>query len=140
MLVKARACNEYVLRPLSGVRYQRVSAFGDQTQRAVDHLSGPYANAVALRLSFEAVLDDLIFDPDRTNEFEEAMRRLGQHLGLAAQRPERELGVGPDVLWGLGALHFWVIEARAGPPASSSQARRESVGRVYQLVSRTLRR
>lgn len=67
-----------------------------------------------MRLGFEALLDDLVFDPDRAREFEEAMQRLGEHLGLAAQRPEHELGAGPDSLWGLGALDYWVTEAKTG--------------------------
>lgn len=114
VLASARTKNTSVLRPLSGVGYQRLSASGEQAQRAADHLTGPYGDGVALRLSFEAVLDDLAFDPDRTEEFEEAMRRIGEHLGLVAQRPEREIGSGPDVLWGLGASSFWVIEAKTG--------------------------
>ena len=114
VLANARTKNTSVLRPLSGVGYQRLSPSGQQAQRAADHLTSLYGDAIALRLGFEAILDDLAFDPDRTEEFEEAMRRIGGHLGFAVQRPERELGVGPDVLWALGGLRFWVIEAKSG--------------------------
>lgn len=114
VLVRARAKNNSVLRPLSGVTYERLSASGDQARRAADNLTALYADGTALRLGFEALLDDLVFDPDRTREFEEALQRLGEHLGLAAQRPEQEQGAGPDNLWGLGALDYWVIEAKTG--------------------------
>lgn len=114
ILVKARTHNPSVLRPLSGVTYEKLSASGDQAQRSADYLAARYNASTALRLGFEAVLDDLNFDPERTSEFEEALRRLGEHLGLAAQRPEQELGAGPDVLWGLGGQQYWVIEAKSG--------------------------
>lgn len=32
-------------------------------------------------------------------QVEEALRRLGQYLGLASSRPDQEHGTGPDVLW-----------------------------------------
>lgn len=114
ILVKARAKNTAILRPLSGVTYQRLSGSGDQARQAVAHLTDLYDAPAALRLGFEALLDELRFDPDRTDEFEEALRMLGEHLGLVAQRPERELGAGPDVLWGLGSSGYWVIEAKSG--------------------------
>lgn len=117
MLVKAREKNSAVLRPLSGVTYQRLSGSGDQARQAVAHLTDLYNNSAALRLGFEALLDDLKFDPDRTEDFEEALRMLGEHLGLEAQRPERELGAGPDVFWGLGSFVYWVIEAKTGSTA-----------------------
>ncbi len=118
VLLKARAKNTSVLRPLSGVTYERLASSGDQAQRAADHLSDLYENATTLRLGFETLLADLKLDPDRTGEFEESMRQLGAHLGLAAQRPERELGAGPDILWCLGARGFWVIEAKSGAKTS----------------------
>lgn len=114
VLVKARAKNSAVLRPLSGVNYQRLSSSDDQARNAVTHLKALYETPAALRLGFEAFLDDLRFDPSRTNEFEEALRMLGEHLGLAAERPELEVGAGPDVLWGLGSSTYWVIEAKSG--------------------------
>lgn len=34
-----------------------------------------------------------------TNEVEEALRYLGQYLGLDSTRPDKEHGIGPDILW-----------------------------------------
>jgi hypothetical protein len=115
VLASARANNPMVLRPLAGLAaYQRLSAAGDQAQRAADHLAARYVAASELRLAAQAIADDLAFDRDRTEEAEEALRQIAEHLGLAAQRPEREIGSGPDVLWGLGGMDFWVVEAKTG--------------------------
>jgi len=115
ILAVARSKNQMVLRPLTGLTaYKRLSAAGDQAQRAAAHLAKRYSTGSELRLAAQTIADDLAFDPDRTDEAEEALRRLADHLGLAGQRPEREIGSGPDVLWALGGLDFWVIEAKTG--------------------------
>lgn len=115
VLAAARTKNTMVLRPLSGVTgYERLSGAGTQAQRAADLLTATYATGAALRLAAQSIAADLVFDPDRTEECEEALRQLADHLGFAGQRPEREIGSGPDVLWALGGLDFWVIEAKTG--------------------------
>lgn len=114
VLAAARSHNPSILRPLTGITYQKISASGKQAQRAADFLSRLYHAPAELRLAFQAIADDLVFDPERTDEHEDALARLGDHLGLAGQRPEQDLGDGPDVLWALGGLDFWIIEAKSG--------------------------
>jgi len=115
VLAAARAKNNMVLRPLSGLEaYKRLPASYNQAQRAAHTLTELYPTSAALRLGFQTVAEELSFDPDRTDEAEEALRRVGEHLGLAAERPEHETGAGPDDLWGLGGSVYWVIEAKTG--------------------------
>lgn len=68
---------------------------------------------------FGAMLEQLSphADPDAVPRFEQAMCELGLHLGFSAQRPEREIGLGPDVLWGLGDMTYLVIECKSGSEA-----------------------
>jgi hypothetical protein len=113
-LAAARTKNPHVMRPLTGVTYSRLTGSDDQAQQASDYLTGRYASPTEVRLGVQAIAADLVFDPERTEEFEEAMRLLGLHLGFSAQRPEKVLGSGPDLLWALGGLSFWVIEAKSG--------------------------
>lgn len=114
VLAVARTSNPDTLRPLSGVTYLRLSASGRQAQRAADFLASQYQTAAELRLAFQTLVEDLAFDPGRTDAHEEALARLADHLGIAGQRPEQDLGEGPDVLWALGDLDFWVIEDKSG--------------------------
>jgi hypothetical protein len=67
-----------------------------------------------MRVAVEGILERLAFDPSATEEFEEAMLELGLFLGLGSQRPEQELGNGPDNLWAIESGRFWVIEAKSG--------------------------
>lgn len=46
----------------------------------------------------QAVVADLTYGPE-TNKTEQALRELGDMLGLQASRPDKEKKTGPDVLW-----------------------------------------
>ena len=65
-------------------------------------------------LGAEAVLADLCWDEDRTDETEAALAELADHIGLVSQRPEQDFGRGSDVLWALGRQTYAVIEAKSG--------------------------
>lgn len=45
-------------------------------------------------------------------ETEESIRLLGQLLGLDSERPEKEYGTGPDVLWKFSDGSAWCIEVK----------------------------
>jgi tetratricopeptide (TPR) repeat protein len=50
---------------------------------------------------------------------EEALRSLGQYLGLIASRPDNEFGTGPDVLWDIPGGPALNLEAKSGKQGSS---------------------
>lgn len=136
VLAVARQKNSAVLRPLSGVEYKTISASAAQAAAASDYLAQTYGtDRVKLRVGFEALIDALRFDPSQTavEGFEQAFCDVGLHLGFAAQRPERDIGSGPDLLWALGDLKYWVIEAKSGATV-------DYIGKVYsnQLTGSTL--
>ncbi|HEY3505793.1 MAG TPA: helicase C-terminal domain-containing protein [Actinocatenispora sp.] len=119
MQKSAQADNKELLRPRDGVEYQRLSNIADQARLAANHLTATYKDGNALVVGMHAILDDLIPDPAPASvpRFEQAMHDLGQHLGLGAQRPERDTGNGPDVLWSLGGMAYLVIECKSGSTA-----------------------
>jgi hypothetical protein len=116
MQTSAQTDNRALLKPRGGVEYERLSGSAEQAVRAADYLSGKYEGELEFQLGLQAVLDDLLPDPDSTavQEFEQAICDLGEHLGFEAQRPERDTGSGPDVLWKVGATDFLIIECKSG--------------------------
>lgn len=112
----AQQDNSSLLRPRDGVEYQRLSSISDQARHASEFLSSQYKDGNELIVGVAAILDDLVPDPDQAAilRFEQAMMDLGLHIGLAAQRPERDTGEGPDVLWSMGELKYLVIECKSG--------------------------
>jgi hypothetical protein len=103
-----------VLRPIAGVEYKKISAAAAQAAEAARFLASRYGTGAAMLLGFEAVLNDLVWDNDKTDETEAALADLADHLGIVSQRPERDYGIGSDVLWLLGRSKYAVIEAKSG--------------------------
>ena len=85
-----------------------------QSRQASETLKARYSTGADLVLGAEAVLADLCWDEDRTDETEAALAELADHIGLVSQRPEQDFGRGSDVLWALGRQTYAVIEAKSG--------------------------
>ena len=110
--LKANRENRYVLRPLEGVTYERlVNPRRQQGLAASSWLQTRYESGTQLILGFNALVADLQLGP-RTEAFEQAWSDLAWHIGLAGQRPERDIGRGPDSLWAL-PLAFVVFEIKS---------------------------
>jgi type III restriction/modification enzyme restriction subunit/RAD3-like DEAD/DEAH box helicase len=81
-------------------------------------------------------LDANLAHLDGTGTFaqtEEALRALGQYLGLEATRPEKEFGTGPDVLWVAEGMPTLCMEVKTDmKPASLYQ--KKVVGQLSDHV------
>lgn len=109
----ANAANRNLLRPLEGVRYERLSAPAyAQGAAAAAHLQAAYDSGNDLVLGMNALLADLDWGP-RTRAFEQAWADLARVIGFASQQPEHETGRGPDNLWAVTGGTFYVIEAKS---------------------------
>jgi hypothetical protein len=113
--------NRGVAKPRRGVEYAHLREPGAQAQAASRYLAERYDSPERLIFGFGAMLEKLQPnpDPDAVPRFEEAMFELGLHLGFGAQRPERDVGKGPDVLWLLGDKSYLVIECKSGSEAEA---------------------
>ena len=78
-------------------------------------------NLLLIRLN--QILGDLIFLPDTSNRFEEAFKELAYFLGFESERPENEYRIGPDVLWAIGDLSYFVIECKNGATTATISKR-----------------
>ncbi|WP_454151209.1 helicase C-terminal domain-containing protein [Microbacterium lacticum] len=132
LLAAAQARNYYVLKPLAGVTFVPLTYAGAQANTIAERLAAKYGRPAQMRVEVESIFDALTFDPDRTEDFEEAMRELGAFLGFNSQRPERELSAGPDNLWALETGMFWVIEAKSG--AISEFIAKKDAGQLSQSM------
>jgi hypothetical protein len=85
-----------------------------QANEAAMVLAAEYDNGVDLVLGVRALLDEIVWDKDRTDQAEAAWERLGTHLGFVSTRPDKYYGVGPDNLWGLTEDRHAVVELKTG--------------------------
>jgi hypothetical protein len=107
--------NPDVLRPAAGISVAQTRPAAVQARAAAQFLTAEYADkAMNLVLGVRALVDEIQWDNERTNEAEDAMERLGLHLGFASTRPEKIYGTGPDNLWALSTDQHAVIELKTG--------------------------
>ncbi len=119
-LTLARSRNTNVTKPLGGLTYTPLDGLSPQAKTCSERLIATYSTPAALRLDVEAIIEDLVFDELKVEQFEEAFRKLGFFIGLGSQRPEHDVDDGgPDNLWALGDNNFWVIEAKTGARSSA---------------------
>ena len=64
---------------------------------------------------------------------EEALRSLGEYLGLKSTRPDNEFGVGPDVLWIGENGQALCIEVKTDKQGTS-QYKKEEVGQLHNHI------
>ncbi|MEV0811235.1 DEAD/DEAH box helicase [Micromonospora sp. NPDC050200] len=107
--------NPDVLRPAAGIAVVQTRPVAVQARAAAQYLTTEYGqDAMNLVLGVRALVDEIQWDNERTNEAEAALERLGLHLGFASTRPEKIYGTGPDNLWALSADRHAVIELKTG--------------------------
>ena len=108
---EAYSCNRSLQRPAQGTFYTPLLASTEQAENIVDYVR-EFALLRGAVIEFEETADKLI--PTATsNQFEEALKRLGQVIGFASERPEKEQGLGPDVLWVQNDKNAWIMEAKS---------------------------
>ena len=135
ILASAHRLNPGVLKPVKGATYQKLSPpASKQASRVQEYHRSRFLDSAQRVLEAKSIVSDLEFDPDETNKFESALELLGTMIGLAAQRPEKTQGEGPDCLWAYRDPHYLVIEAKSG--ATSKQGiSKDDLGQLEQSMS-----
>jgi hypothetical protein len=108
---KAFEWNRYLFRPVAGVRYQKMIAkAGLQAQNTLAWVQ-THTDPNAITVSVEALVNNLVFGVSHTR-FEGAWAEVGTILGFQSERPEEELGKGPDGLWAMPENHYLLTEVK----------------------------
>jgi len=103
--------NRSLFRPVAGIRYQRMIAkAGVQAQNTLSWIQA-HTDPNAITVSVEALANSLSFGVHHAR-FEAAWAELGTILGFTTQRPEEELGKGPDGLWAMPDNNYLLAEIK----------------------------
>ncbi|WP_200215620.1 DEAD/DEAH box helicase [Micromonospora coerulea] len=114
LLAAAVLENPFVLHPAAGVPPAQLKAAAVQARAAAGFLAEEYTDGISLVLGVRALLDEIQWDEERTDDAEAAWEQLGRHLGFTSSRPEKLYGNGPDNLWALSTDRHAVIELKTG--------------------------
>jgi hypothetical protein len=79
------------------------------------------------------MIADLVFDEEKTDEFESALDALGRFIGLSVQRPEKQIKEGPDNLWAFHDPQYFVIECKSGS-TSENGISKSDLGQLSQSM------
>lgn len=114
-LLSAVADNRRIIKPIAGIQHVRITAPASQAAASAMFMSSRFVDPNSLVLFTNALAEDLKWDEDNTDRFEAAIRDLGSLLGFGSQRPDNEYrDGGPDNLWAVGRLRYFVIECKSG--------------------------
>lgn len=117
--MSALSLNRRLLKPLAGVSYRKLSAPASGQAAAAVKFMQRFLEGNDLVIWTNGVLDELRWGEEQSHGFEAAMRDLGLLLGFGSERPEEDVGRGPDNIWAMGGLEYMVIECKSG--ATSAQ-------------------
>ena len=112
--LSALSLNYRLLKPISGATYNKLSAPASGQAGASSDFMKRFLEGNDLVIWANGMLDELRWGEEQSHRFEAAMRDLGKLLGFGSQRPEQEVGRGPDNLWAMGDLNYLVIECKSG--------------------------
>jgi hypothetical protein len=122
----ALTSNHRLLKPLAGATYHRLSAPPSGQAAAAVEFMNRFIEGNELIIWVNGLLDDLDWGEEGSKRFEAAMKDVGAFLGFGSERPEDQVGVGPDNLWALGAQRYLVIECKSGAVAAGRVSKHDT--------------
>ena len=102
--------NQYVLKPDS-TEYKKINILDDIRLKNIQAILKSFPDYGEFRLYADEVIANLSWGVE-SNKFEDAMLKVGELLGFASQRPDRDNKVGPDNLWAMPKNEYIAIECK----------------------------
>ncbi|MER8575614.1 hypothetical protein NKG99_28665 [Mesorhizobium sp. M1409] len=106
--------NRTLVRPIQGITYSKLETPKNSQSVAASKFMEKFLEKNELILWTNALVEALDWGEENSKRFERAMRDLGAFLGFGSQMPEDDFGKGPDNLWSVGSLNYFVIECKSG--------------------------
>jgi len=124
--LSALGLNYRLLKPLAGVNYKKLNGPASTQSTAAVAFMKRFLEGNDLVIWTNGVLDELRWGEEQSHRFEAAIRDLGWLLGFGSQRPEEEVGRGPDNLWAMGDLKYLVIECKSGATEAPKVSKKDT--------------
>lgn len=121
-LMSAASMNTRITKPIEGIAYHKLESHTmDQARTCSDFLKNRHNDPNKSIIEINGAIEILKFKPNTSSIFEENIKLLARFIGFNSQRPEDDYNKGPDVLWELGGLNYFVIECKNGITSSSNK-------------------
>ena len=135
ILLAGQSLNPSILKPIRGIRKTKLSSFsGEQGANVVKFIANKVNNLNGYVIHVNSVLDDLIFAENTADSFEKAINDIAAAIGIHASRPEKEHIGGPDNLWAIGNLNYFVIECKNGVKPETMQISKSDCSQLLSSI------
>ncbi|MCK4252157.1 DEAD/DEAH box helicase, partial [candidate division WOR-3 bacterium] len=115
ILKSALKYNPRVLRPMEGIKYTKLAIRSmNQANQCSDSISKFSSNPNELIVNINAIIENLKFKPDTSRSFEKSLHDIAELIGFRGQRPDLEIGKGPDNFWAVGRNMSFIISCKNG--------------------------
>jgi hypothetical protein len=127
---KAYEASSLLFHPKINYTYKLIGNKGEQAISVRQKLQD-FNIAQDVSIYINQLLKDLVYSPKvPASKFEQAMDDLGNFLGFSSIMPDKDLGIGPDVLWCMTDNYYLVIEAKS--EAVHIAVTKENLGQLTQ--------
>lgn len=133
--LSAHKKNSYLLRPPEGTSYVKLTNKRSTQSIRVKNFIDQFTEPNAMVLYINSILEKLVFSPESSAQFEKAFCDIGKCLGFEAQQPEKEYGVGSDVLWNIYEDEFLVIEAKNEVKVSRTEIYKSETEQISNSIN-----
>jgi len=105
----AHGANSLCLKPKHGIVHRKINPIDYKRADTIREIIGLYPDIPSAILHIEGILSEIRFGVNH-NSFETAFKELGRLIGFRSERPEAEMGEGPDNLWCISSSEYILWE------------------------------
>jgi replicative superfamily II helicase len=127
--LEAHKKNRYLLRPRTGMQVTRLHVISQKRIENALKWIIAHENYEQMDLVLQDILTRLEFGV-KAERFEQAFKELGEALGFASERPDKEWKAGPDNLWGIEDGHFLVVECKSEVDLQRAEINKTETGQM----------
>lgn len=120
--------NRLLLKPQYGIEFKKLVINNKRTENIIKWIS-QFKKFNDLELKAVSLNNDLSFGK-KSDKFEKALYELGEALGFASERPDKELKKGPDNLWNLIENQYILFECKNEVKEERSEIIKEETGQM----------
>lgn len=121
--------NRFLFKPRDGFVVEQLTAVSGKRVSAIAKWVAQFDSYERLKLAVDEILDKLAFGVS-AEDFERALQKLGEALGYASERPDKEWKQGPDNLWCLQEGDYLLIECKSEVAVGRIEIYKDETGQM----------
>ena len=113
ILKSAYSLNNQIIKPMEGIKYTKsIKRINKQAENIIEFIEENNCNFNNIIIKLNKTLGDLVFAENTHNLFENAIKEIGKFIGVISERPENDIGNGPDNLYLIDNEYAMIIECK----------------------------